>query len=525
MAITGFPRVEGNVLDSGVKTVKDCRPGSPYGAHIFRLSRAAAETELACKGAFRFAARPFIALACVAALAGCSEDDVSNRDTSLPDAADTTMSDAADTPLSNAADTASPDASDSLELDGATDTGPDTDTTETADAHRVPNADTDGGAEDPPGDGLDYTDPALWLCHPDLPASEDICRGTPIDVTEVEADGTAIVRVIERADAPFFDCFYVYPTVSADRGPVSDLERDAEVGVTILQAARYGEVCEVFAPLYRQVTVTGLLAASTTSPELLDAAYADVLDAFQQFRAERPDRPFLLVGHSQGSGHLTRLIQDEIETSPELSERLIAAHLLGPFPSIVVPWNPDTGEIEPVGGTFSNTPLCESADQTGCVVTFSSFRETDPPGLASFFAVPDPDATPPLIGACTHPAALAGGEASLSDGWLNGAYFETESDNALTEFGPYVDPESNEALTTAHFAMPGLLSGVCEIQNGYHVLSVAIDADPSDPRVDDIVGDVLPGWGLHLGDVSIVLDDLVSLAKSQSMAWAGANRP
>ncbi|MEM7516885.1 MAG: hypothetical protein AAF368_08175, partial [Planctomycetota bacterium] len=40
-------------------------------------------------------------------------------------------------------------------------------------------------------------------------------------------------------------------------------------------------------------------------------------------------------------------------------------------------------------------------------------------------------------------------------------------------------------------------------------------------NVDDIVGDVFRGWGLHLADVSIVLDDLVGLARRQFEAWAG----
>ncbi|MEO0325468.1 MAG: DUF3089 domain-containing protein, partial [Myxococcota bacterium] len=315
------------------------------------------------------------------------------------------------------------------------------------------------------GDGLDYTDRDLWLCHPDLGASDDVCRSAPLDVTDVADDGTATIRTIERATDPSFDCFYVYPTVSDDEGDYSDLVPDAEIGVTFLQAARYGELCELYAPLYRQVTVAAL-PRSVADSTLLDTAYADVLGAFVQYLAERPGRPFLLLGHSQGSGLLARLLQEEIETSPALSERLVAAHLIGPYPSIVVPWDPETGAMEVAGGTFSSTPLCAAADQPGCVVTFSSYRATEPAGVGAFFAVPRPGATPPLIGACTHPAALGGGTAPLSDTWANGAAFEIEDESDFSEFGPYVDPASNEALTTAFFAMPGLLSGACEIQSG-----------------------------------------------------------
>jgi len=37
----------------------------------------------------------------------------------------------------------------------------------------------------------------------------------------------------------------------------------------------------------------------------------------------------VLIGHSQGSMHLIRLIQEEIESHAYLSERMISAHLIG----------------------------------------------------------------------------------------------------------------------------------------------------------------------------------------------------
>ena len=82
-------------------------------------------------------------------------------------------------------------------------------------------------------------------------------------------------------------------------------------------------------------------------------------------------RGFVLLGHSQGAGMITRLIQDEIDDEPLLSGRLVAAYVLGS--SLQVP----DGEV--VGGDFANVPLCEAEDQTGCVVTYSSYRAEAPP--------------------------------------------------------------------------------------------------------------------------------------------------
>jgi hypothetical protein len=51
--------------------------------------------------------------------------------------------------------------------------------------------------------------------------------------------------------------------------------------------------------------------------------------------------------------------------------------------------------------------------------------------------------------------------------------------------------------------------------------------DPSDPRTDDIVGDVisegevLADWGLHLLDIGIAQGNLIDLVESQAEAAAG----
>ena len=50
-------------------------------------------------------------------------------------------------------------------------------------------------------------------------------------------------------------------------------------------------------------------------------------------------------------------------------------------------------------------------------------------------------------------------------------------------------------------------------------LSIRVNGDPGDPRVDDIPGDFLPGWGLHLVDVALAQGDLVRLAGRQAEQW------
>ncbi|HTN79059.1 MAG TPA: DUF3089 domain-containing protein, partial [Acidimicrobiales bacterium] len=55
------------------------------------------------------------------------------------------------------------------------------------------------------------------------------------------------------------DCFYVYPTVSTQAGPNADLTIEpAEKTVAEAQASRFSSVCNVWAPMYRQVTLSSL---------------------------------------------------------------------------------------------------------------------------------------------------------------------------------------------------------------------------------------------------------------------------
>jgi hypothetical protein len=357
---------------------------------------------------------------------------------------------------------------------------------------------------DPPREPLAWDDPARWLCRPDLP--DDACT-IPLDVTAVHPDGTTELVPHVPASEPEADCFYVYPTNSLDQAPQADLIPGPEEHfVVALQAARYSGICRVFAPVYRQVTISGLFAEQGD----FELAYADVLEAFERFLADSGERPFLLLGHSQGTMHLARLLAEEIEPVESLSERLVAAHLIGGFVT--------TATGQDTGGSFASTPVCRAPDQTGCVVHYNLFREEDPPGEDAVFALaPSPDQQV----VCAHPAALSGGEAPL------GAVLPLEVPPELGALlgpqpGPFQDPETAPPIDTPFYSLPGLVHGSCTTTEEASYLAVSVRSDPEDPRTDEIGGDLLPGWGLHLVDVNLAGLDLVELAQSQLDAWAQA---
>jgi hypothetical protein len=315
----------------------------------------------------------------------------------------------------------------------------------------------------------------------------------------VAADGTLTVEPYQVAADPPIDCFYVYPTISEDATFNSDLVAGNEIAVAGLQAARFNQVCKVYAPMYRSVTLAGLFGR--TSGDLatgMDLAYQDVLDAWRHYLAnDNHGRPVVILAHSQGSFHVVRLLREEIDPKPEQRSLVVSAII--PGTSFQVAPGQD------VGGDTQNMPLCRSLGQVGCIITFQSYRDNVPPLPGALFGAPQGS----TASACTNPAALAGGPGLL---------------DAAAPTGPWVfkDPADAAAITTPFIAVPGLITSECKVTpEGYSYLAITVNADPSDPRGDDIPGDGAPNWGLHTVDLTITQESLINLVREQSTAYIG----
>ena len=364
-------------------------------------------------------------------------------------------------------------------------------------------------ASQPPAPALPPPPPAYgsdddWLCLPGR--AEDPC-GEPMASAALTPQGFGPVDRSRPAAAPAADCFYVYPTVSRDPTLHSDLDVGREERAAArIQFARFHELCRTFAPIYRQVTLASF-ATGVTQENLgiaFGIAYADVRNAWRRFLAERNEgRPFILIGHSQGSIHLEKLIKEEIEGKP-VAARMVSALLIG--------WNVEVPVGRDVGGTFASTPLCTRPGQTGCVVTYAAFRHDVPPPLGATFGRA---ARPGMTVGCTNPAALAGGRAPLRSVWPTNV-----------EFSRQVSWSSGGPPPTPFVRTEGLVTGECVNEGPLGFLSIRVAADPSDARTDEIPGDLFAnsqrqsGWGLHLVDVSLALDDLIELVRRQIEAFA-----
>ena len=357
----------------------------------------------------------------------------------------------------------------------------------------------------------DYKDDASWLCRPGR--AGDACD-VDLTTTVVAADGT-LTRETFAADpkAPI-DCFYVYPTVSTDATPNSDMTADpAEKNVILQQFARFASKCHVFAPLYRQITLRGLQSALATGADPLGlftkgVQYDDVRDAWQHYlKNDNQGRGVVLIGHSQGAFILQGLIANEIDGKP-IQKQLVGAYILGA--TLLTPKGQDAG------AQFKKIPLCRKAGQVGCVVNYSAFRSTVPPPANTLFGR---SADPAKTGSCTNPATLGAGSAPLK------AYLSATGRMIAMGGGAPKPWAADTTIDTPFVSVPGLLTAECKSNEFATYLEITVHGNPADPRVDDITGDLgmaakpIAMWGLHLVDVNLAMGNLLDLVDAQSKAY------
>jgi hypothetical protein len=348
----------------------------------------------------------------------------------------------------------------------------------------------------PPAAAPDYAKDSSWLC---LPGRADACSA-PLATTALTPNGYGSNGLSTVAKDPPVDCFYVYPTVSRDQGLNSDLNLVEERGAAEVQFARYAGVCRTFAPAYRQMTLASVaaFAAGADIGQAAMLAYGDVARSWRNYLATRNSgRRFVLIGHSQGSFLLQQLIAREIETNPDVAARMKLAIL--PGYNLLVP----QGKL--VGGTFKKTPLCSRPAQTGCVISYVSFRERNVPPTGAIFGIANQAG---MTVACVNPA-----RPGASDWVPLDSYWYTRSSQPVP--GGPISWSSDGPPPTPYVRTEGLVSARCvnDGQRGY--LSVRTNHRPGEKWTDRIGGEVgllggfLPGWGMHLADVYEAQGDLI----------------
>lgn len=189
--------------------------------------------------------------------------------------------------------------------------------------------------------------------------------------TEDEADrtpGTELKNLQSTAPA---DVFYLHPTIYRKAVKGNDLWNanlaDEKLNTSVDEMAMlnhasiFNAAGRVFAPRYRQANIAVFYREGrTVSQQALDTAYNDVLAAFDHYLETWNDgRPIIIASHSQGTTHAKRLLSDRFDGKP-LRNQLVTAYLIG------MPVSADA---------YATIPVCENATQTGCFVSWRTYRE------------------------------------------------------------------------------------------------------------------------------------------------------
>lgn len=262
-----------------------------------------------------------------------------------------------------------------------------------------------------------YANPDMWFSRPGMGAPNDPARWQPSEAgaapPPVSAEASEpVAQTAPVGPGPRFAVFFIHPTSFTDNrqwnAPLDDEQSQAFARLLVRGlGSAFNQASEIWAPRYRQATFGAFLSESDQAQLAIDAAYRDVDQAFTFFLSSiGADMPIVLAGHSQGSVHLLRLLRERV-AGTELQARITMAYPIG--------WPISVEHDLPA----LPLPACITADQSGCIASWSSFAKPADPGImmsqysASIGFDGELRADSPIL--CVNPlTGTAGGTANAS---------------------------------------------------------------------------------------------------------------
>jgi hypothetical protein len=325
-----------------------------------------------------------------------------------------------------------------------------------------------------------YLEPQWWVCRPDLPS--DGCRGD-LATTVLLADGSRVIEPHAPAHDATIDCFYIYPTVDLSLVPGNhvDFTDLAKIRATAAaQIARFSEVCNVYAPLYRQATIATYFATKGDQTKFFDVAYSDIAEAFHAYLThfDRGHR-IVIIGHSQGSQMAARLLNDLFDQDPAMRARLLVAMPIG--------FTVEIPNAAATGGTFQHLAPCTRVDETQCIVSYLTIADGDSPNKLTNKV---PEGRHAL---CVDP-----------------------TDRPTLRESVFPVTSKKLGVTTPYVSLRDFYRAHCtDDPHGRNYL--AISEMPDDPRPHLIdLGKSMGGLGLHKYDLQFTQGDLIELIRAKA---------
>jgi len=136
------------------------------------------------------------------------------------------------------------------------------------------------------------------------------------------------------------DVFYLYPTawqkLNANEPNICEIDNPSMMKGSKLafarQATAFEPVGNIYAPYYRQADAAYCLSLPLEEQDKVVGGIpkADAFAAFDYYiKHYNHGRPFILVGHSQGSNILVYLLSEYMKEHPAVYARMVAAYVIG----------------------------------------------------------------------------------------------------------------------------------------------------------------------------------------------------
>lgn len=175
------------------------------------------------------------------------------------------------------------------------------------------------------------------------------------------------------------DIFFICPTVfkgdenTYNMSLTDDDTKKKFLGAINMEKGIYDADARVFAPYYRQMSMS---AYNLTEDQLKDVkakSTSDVLEAFRYYmEKENRGRPVILAGFSQGSEMALNLLK-EYSDNDAFQKQVIAAYLIG--------WRVTDKDLK----EFPTLKMAKSEKDTGVIISF----DCESPNVSSTIIVPE----------------------------------------------------------------------------------------------------------------------------------------